>query len=298
MRVPLAARIRTRLDNRPGGIPTVPVQGSSPRPAASPLARPSGLRTLNIAHRGASATAPENTLAAVRGAVQRKSDLVEVDVQRTRDGALVVVHDTDFSRTTDVQRVLPRRAPWQVGDLTLEEVQRLDAGSWKAPRWAGEGVPTLAAVLEVLAGKGVGLQLELKAPWLYPGVVADLVAELRAAPDVHVVVQSFDFAAMRELKARLPEQRVGLLGAPPRENLRALGSWADQLNPHHRAVNEAYVAAVHEAGMECMVWTVDRPKAMRRALACGVDGVITNRPGRFAQVCAEVEARELLPAGV
>lgn len=248
---------------------------------------------LNIAHRGASAVAPENTPAAIRKAVASKADLVEVDVHRTGDGALVVVHDTDFSRTTDAKRVLPRRAPWRAGDLTLEEVQLLDAGSWLAPRWAGQRVPTIAAVLDVLAGTGVGLQLELKAPWLYPGIVADLAAELDAASDAHVVVQSFDFTAMKELNTHLPHQRVGLLGAPPRDNLPALGSWADQLNPHHRAVNHAYVGAVHAAGMECMVWTVDRPKAMCRALALGVDGVITNRPTRFGRACAEVEDKEL-----
>ena len=237
----------------------------------------------NIAHRGASAAAPENTLAAVRRAVETGADLVEVDVQRTRDGALVVVHDTTLERTTDAQRVLPGRAPWRVADLTFSELRRLDAGSWKGAAYAGERIPTLQEVLDALRGSPVALQLELKAPRLYPGVVTDLV-DVLATATVPTVVQSFHIASMKALKTRLPAQRVGLLGSPPVDNLPALGSWAAQVNPHHWSVDAAYVAAVHHSGMECLVWTVDRPSAMRRALRLGVDGVITNRPERFARV--------------
>lgn len=251
---------------------------------------------LNIAHRGASAKAPENTLAAVRRAVEHGADLVEVDVQRTRDGALVVMHDTDAVRTTDARRVLPHRGPWRIAELTMGEISRLDAGSWKGRRWAGERVPSLDDVVATLQGTGVGLQLELKAPWLYPGVVADLGAVLGAARDMDVVVQSFDFSAMKELKARRPGQRVGLLGSPPTEHLPALGSWADQLNPHHWVADARLVEEVHRAGMQCMVWTVDRPKAMRRALRAGVDGVITNRPRRLGEVRDESGLRRLVAA--
>src|SRR5919206_4176055 len=86
-----------------------------------------------VAHRGASGQAPENTLAAVRRAVELRVDRVEVDVQRTKDGVPVVIHDTTLARTTDVRRVHPRRAPWLVGDFTLAEIQRLDAGGWYSP---------------------------------------------------------------------------------------------------------------------------------------------------------------------
>lgn len=244
---------------------------------------------LNIAHRGASKKAPENTLAAVRRAVDQGVDRVEVDLQRTRDGALVVIHDSDVVRTTDARAVLPR-GPWRIGDLTLEQIRRLDAGAWKGDAWAGERVPTLQEVLGLLGGTGVGLQLELKVPWLYPGVVGDLAGALDEAWAVDVVVQCFDFSAMKELKTRRPDQRVGLLGTPPLEHLPALGSWADELNPHHWAADAGYVEAIHGAGMQCMVWTVDRPKAMRRALRAGVDGVITNRPRRFGKVLLEESA--------
>jgi glycerophosphoryl diester phosphodiesterase len=251
-------------------------------------------RPLNVAHRGASADAPENTLAAVRRAIDLGADRIEVDVQRSRDGAMVLMHDTTLTRTTNARKVFPLRAPWRVADFTHAELRRLDAGSWKSPAYAGEPIPTLDEVVEVLEQAGAGLLLELKAPELYPGVVSDLRASLEAVPgyvssaaaDHRLVVQSFGFAAMKELKTQLPAVPVGLLGAPPRANLPALASWAHQVNPSHRLVDRSYVDAVHDLGMQCLVWTVNRGPSMRRALRIGVDGVITNRPGLLGQVLA------------
>ena len=99
-----------------------------------------------VAHRGSSGAAPENTLAAVRLALRQKSDVMENDIQRTADGELVIMHDTTLARTTDVEQVFPARAPWNVRDFTLAEIKQLDAGSWFAPEFAGERVPTLARV--------------------------------------------------------------------------------------------------------------------------------------------------------
>ncbi|WP_281259550.1 glycerophosphodiester phosphodiesterase family protein, partial [Streptomyces glaucescens] len=90
-----------------------------------------------IAHRGASAYAPENTLAAVDKAAELGIEWVENDVQRTKDGELVVIHDDSLRRTTDVETVFPDRAPWQVRDFTAAEIARLDAGSWFGPAYAG-----------------------------------------------------------------------------------------------------------------------------------------------------------------
>ena len=243
-----------------------------------------------IAHRGASSEAPENTLAAVRRAVQLGADMVEVDVQRTRDGVLVLMHDATLTRTTDAALVFPDRAPWSVADLAYAELRRLDAGRWMSPRFTGARVPTLVEVLRLLHGTRTGLLLEVKMPHLHPGIVADVVSTLHAVPGVldrsvsdgRLVVQSFDVAAMKEHKTRAPEVPVGLLGAPPRENLPALASWADLVNPHHLGFGRGYVRAVQDHGMRCMVWTVDSRYAMRRALGMGVDGIITNRPAHLS----------------
>ncbi len=242
-----------------------------------PAILPAPARPLAVAHRGASARAPENTLAAVRAGVAAGADLVEVDVQRTRDGALVVLHDPTLGRTTDARRRLRRGAPWNLADLTLAQVRALDAGSWKGPAYAGERVPLLSEVVDTLAGTGVGLLLELKKPGLYPGIAAD-VAHALTGVDLPVVVQSFDVAALKELTTRAPHLPVGVLGQPRREHLPVLATWVDQVNPAYRMLDRGYVAAVQEAGMSCLTWTVDRPTALRRALDLGVDGVITNRP--------------------
>ncbi len=259
-------------------------------------------RSLNVAHRGASSEAAENTLAAVGRALELGADMVEVDVQRTSDGALVLMHDTTLVRTTNAREVFPGRAPWRVGDFTYEELMRLDAGSWKSDELAGERIPTLTEALALIHRGRSGLLLELKAPELYPGIVSDLVATLQALPGCvepalaagRLVVQSFGFAAMKELKTQAPAVPVGLLGAPARANLPALSTWADQVNPSHFSVDRSYVDQVHRLGMDCLVWTVNRGPAMRRALRLGVDGVITNRPDLLART---LDARQrVIPA--
>lgn len=254
----------------------------------------------HIAHRGASGLAPENTLAAITHAVQLGCDLVEVDVQRTRDRVLVLLHDPDLARTTDVAAVLPGRAPWRVGDLTYHELLRLDAGSWFSSAYAAERIPTLEQAIDLLRRTDTGLLLEVKRPARHPGIEADVAAALArfpgfvrsAAAERRLVVQSFDHGAMRRFSRLRPDVPVGLLGRPPVRRLARVSRWASQVNPSHRVVTQAYVAAVQAVGMECLVWTVDRPDDMRRMLDLGVDGVITNRP----DVLARTTSPDLLPA--
>jgi len=243
---------------------------------------------LTIAHRGASAYAPENTLAALRTAIEMRCDLAEVDVQRTRDGVLVLVHDTDLTRTTGSRKA--------VADLTYPQLLRLDAGSWFSPVYAGEPIPTLEQALDVLDGTGTGLLLEVKHPARYPGIAADIARTLRArrgyVESGQCIVQSFDHAVMRDVARLLPEVPIGLLGHPPVRRLPALATWASHINPRHRRATPAYVDAVHAAGMSCLVWTADRAGDMQRAIECRVDGVITNRP----DVLQRVMSKQMVPA--
>ena len=230
--------------------------------------------------------APENTLAAVRAAIDVGATAVEIDVHRSRDGALVVMHDCTLARTTDVERHLPGRGPWRVADLTSDEIARLDAGGWHDEEYAGERVPLLREVLELLRGSGTGLLLEVKKPELYPGIEADLVTELRSVPGYlpaalwnrSLVVQSFDHRSMARFKQIAADVPVGLLGTLPRRRLAQAATWADQVNPRHRGLTASYVTAVHDAGLSCHAWTVDRPADLARVVGLGVDGVITNRP--------------------
>ena len=240
-------------------------------------------QVLAIAHRGASAYAPENTLAALRAAVELGCDLAEVDVQRTRDGVLVLTHDAELTRTTGCRR--------QVGELTHRELERLDAGAWFSPAYAGERVPTLEQALDALCGTGTGLLLEIKQPALHPGIAVDVARALRGH-EGRVVVQSFDHDVMRDFSRLDTGRPVGLLGHPSLRRLSHLAGWASMVNPRHRRATPAYVDAVHDAGLDCYVWTVDRDADIRRALELGVDGVISNRPDAVQRALAD----RLVPA--
>ncbi|MEU9121264.1 glycerophosphodiester phosphodiesterase family protein [Streptomyces sp. NPDC048506] len=250
-------------------------------------AGPGTAAALVIAHRGASHDAPENTLAAVDAARRRGLIWVENDVQRTKDGRLVVIHDTTLERTTDAARVFPGRAPWRVGDFTAAEIARLDAGSWFGRRFAGERIPTLAAYLRRLDHNGQRLLLEIKAPERYPGIEPEVVRELRARgwlDRAHVrgrlVVQSFSPACVKTVHALVPQVRTGVLGAPDAAALARYALFADQINPRQSALSSRWLAAVHRLRgphgrrLEVYVWDVAKNTNARSLRARGVDGVI------------------------
>lgn len=267
------------------------VAGTAGAAAQEPAAGSAAAEADVIAHRGASADAPENTLPAVRLGARVKSDFVEIDVQRSSDGHLVVIHDTTLARTTDVEDRYPTRAPYNVSDFTLEEIRTLDAGSWFSPGFAGTGIPTLSEVLDALNGRA-GLLLEVKSPALYPGIAADLAAELDQRGWLaangnadRLIVQSFDWGFMKSFHDLAPNVPAGLLGGPPSaEQMAELSSWADQINPSHTRVTAGFVEAVHRYGMETYPYTVDDSGRMRELLALGVDGIITNRPADLLDV--------------
>lgn len=215
-----------------------------------------------IAHRGASRDAPENTLAAVDAAHRRGLIWVENDVQRSKDGRLVVLHDATLERTTDAAKVFPGRAPWRVGDFTAAEIARLDAGSWFGGRFAGERVPTLAAYLRRLERNGQRLLLEIKAPEKYPGIEAQVLRELRVAgwlDRAHVrsrlVVQSFSVRCVRTVHERAPQVRTGILGAPGVGLLPRYARFADQINPRNpRSVHAGWRPCTGCAGRTGARW--------------------------------------------
>ncbi|MFR9675194.1 glycerophosphodiester phosphodiesterase [Streptomyces sp. TR06-5] len=259
-------------------------------PAAAD-ARPDGRPPVVVAHRGASAYAPENTLAAVDEAAAREVTWVENDVQRTRDGALVVLHDTTLERTTDVEEVFPDRAPWRLADFTLAEVEKLDAGSWFAEDYAGIRIPTLRQYLRRVEANGQNLLLELKRPDLYPGIVRQTLRELaeegwldRSHRVERLIVQSFDADAVRTVHDRAPALTTGYLGTPKAAALGRYARFTDRINPRWSTVDAAYVRAVHALKgahgrpLQVWTWTVDDAATARRMAERGVDGIISNRP--------------------
>ncbi|KAK1178417.1 glycerophosphodiester phosphodiesterase family protein [Streptomyces sp. NBS 14/10] len=247
--------------------------------------------TVTVAHRGASAYAPENTLAAVDAADDLGITWVENDVQRTKDGELIVMHDTTLNRTTDVEEVFPDRAPWKISDFNLDEIQQLDAGSWFSPKFAGEGVPTLEDYLDRVEHNHQKLLLELKAPELYPDIERQTLRELRRAGWLdrrHVqhklIVQSFGADAVKQVHDLRPDVKTGFLGTPAVEDLETYAEFADQINPSYKTIDADYVDAVHEVDgahgrpFEVYAWTVNDAQTAVEVAHMGVNGIITNNP--------------------
>lgn len=240
--------------------------------------RPGG-RALAVAHRGASREAPENTLAAFRCALDAKSPAVECDVQRTRDGRLVVIHDQTLDRTTDGRG--------SVAALTFEELRRFDAGSWFGPAFAGERVPSLDEVLDLVRGRAFVL-LEIKnGPLFYEGIEPQVAEALhRHGMADAALVMSFDHPAVRTMRAVAPEVATAIIYSARLVDPAgaARGAEADALCPGWGLVTAGVVADAHEAGLGVFPWTIDEEAAMRRCLAWGADGVTSNDVRLLARV--------------
>nr|WSX52456.1 glycerophosphodiester phosphodiesterase family protein [Streptomyces sp. NBC_00974] len=243
------------------------------------------------AHRGASAYAPENTLEAIDLALRLGFAWVENDVQRTKDGELVVIHDDTLSRTTDVEQVFPGRKPWRVKDFTAEEIRRLDAGSWFGPEFAGARVPTLREYMNRVQRNRQRLLLEIKKPEIYPGIEEQtlrVLAETGWLDENHVsrrlVVQSFSADSVRLVHELRPDLVTAFLGTPPVADLPRYARFADRINPWYTTIDDDWVAAVHGLrgahgkAMEVDTWIVDDAETARKVRDMGVDGIITNKP--------------------
>lgn len=241
-----------------------------------------------IAHRGNAVAAPENTMAAFRSALEAGADGVEFDVQLSRDGVPVVIHDERLDRTTSGHG-------W-VADATAEELGRLDAGSWFDPAWAKEGVPTLEQVLALLAPTRVQLHVELKTSRVpYPGLVPKVIAALDAAgllaggPGApRAVLSSFrhpTLAESRGLEQRLP--------CAPLTYAALVEPWAyarqhdfQALHMVAHTIDTELVRRAAAGGLAVRAYTVDDPKEAQRLMALGVDGIITNNPAHLLKVRA------------
>jgi len=244
-------------------------------------------------HRGAPGLAPENTLAAFRKAIELGVDALEMDLQVTRDGEVVVIHDETLDRTTDGRG--------SIADLTLEEVKRGDAGAKFAPAFRGERVPTLREVIHLVKAGGndrVRLSLEIKFARGLEGKPEDIeervLAVLQAAGFVgRVTVQSFHHpspAKMKRLDPRIPTGLlVGSRNVPPDPVARVREFQADYYAPEYRLVTADLVQTLHRAGIPLVIWTVNDTAEVRRLIGLGVgslsgDGMISDYPDRVLAV--------------
>lgn len=278
-------------------------------------------RKTNVAHRGASAYAPEHTLAAYKLALEMKADFVEQDLAITKDGVLVCIHDPVLERTTNVEELYPDRATmvtwegkttrsWFVNDFTLAEIKRLDAGSWFDPKFAGERIPTFDEAVALVKGKA-GMFPELKTPEVYEGRPVDFEKLVAAALDKHglrgpnadaktpIILQTFNAQTAKKLAAMKIGVPVVLLlnnGATvdSADKLRAWKGIVQGFGPAKAIVqgNPDLVKWAHAEGMTVTPYTF-RQAAVGRGFAdvraemdhflytLGVDGLFTDNPDRF-----------------
>ena len=285
----------------------------------TPMAGQSPQTKILVAHRGASAYAPEHTIPAYELAIAQGADFVEQDLAVTKDGVLVCVHDLTLERTTDVEAVFPDRfvdvkvgpgagRHWLVNDFTLDEIKRLDAGSWFDKKFAGARIPTFQEAIDLVRGRA-GLYPELKDPEFYGqrGVRPErLFAEilqrngLLVDSGTPVILQSFDETTLQKAARDIPQvPRVFLVepkdaaGLDTAEKVREIARWATGLGPSKVIVanQPALVKWAHQAGLSVTPWTFRsgttggyasvREEMSHFLYTLGVDALFTDNPDQF-----------------
>jgi glycerophosphoryl diester phosphodiesterase len=231
-------------------------------------------RTLVFGHRGAKAYAPMNTLPSFELALEQVADGIELDVRLTRDGAMVIMHDDQVDATTDGEG--------HVRDLTLAEIQALDAGAWFDEKFRGTRVPTLDEVFETV-GKRTRINVEIKAEAIrVEGIetqVADAIQRHNLARSV--IISSFNPLTLRRFRRAMPEVLIGFLYSPetlPFVPHLMIGLPHEAKNPYHEMIDAAYMRWAKAAGYRVNTWTVNDAARAVQLRDLGVDCIITDAP--------------------
>lgn len=250
------------------------------------------MNNLCVAHRGFSSIAPENTMAAFLMAMERPEvQWMELDVQLSRDGVPVVIHDFSVERTTN-GKGLVRETDWA-------DLQRLDAGAWKNKSYKGERIPALSELLDRSCGR-VRLNIELKTQGdMYPGLPAAVIHEVRKRHMQNdVVITSFEPAALIEVKKLAPEIQTGLIiDARPGDLLTALRQMnCTFLSIGYTNVDKSLMNEMRSAGIRVMAWTVDDKTIMKKLAAVDPELMLcTNRPDVWELAFQETSSRFFRP---
>jgi glycerophosphoryl diester phosphodiesterase len=227
-----------------------------------------------FAHRGASNSAPENTIAAFRLAISQKADAIELDAKCTSDGQIVIIHDQTVDRTTN--------GTGKVGELPLVAINELDAGGWFHSEYSGEAIPTLDEVFETL-GSQIFINIELTnyaSPTDHlPQKVVQII--LHHGLENQVLLSSFNPLALRRAHSFAPQIPLGLLSLPGFQGIWArsfLGNFVPHqaFHPHVNDANTGFIEKFHRKEKRVHVWTVNSAEDMQRLFHAGVDGIFTD----------------------
>lgn len=232
-----------------------------------------------IAHRGASAYYPENTMAAFRGAVEMNAEMIELDIMLSKDGVPVVFHDAMLNEHTS--------GTGELKNFTLKELRELDAGSWFDSAYSDQKIPTLDEVLEFASGK-IALNIEIKTEAVSDDVrggVEEKCLELvkKHSMEHHVLFSSFDYRAIAHLKELAPDMPAAILYEKsqsndmlPSELIKKYN--ADAFNCSYRQLNTKRFKDIRKHNLPVFIYTVDEQARMRRLLDMKVSGIFTNKP--------------------
>ncbi len=233
-----------------------------------------------IAHRGYSGVSPENTLSAFANAIDIGADMIELDVQLTSDGQVVVFHDNDLLRVTGCEGA--------IADYSLEELKWMDAGIWFDPDFEGEKIPTLAEVLELVRGSDLSIYLELKDIGDVEGFEEAVLNVVRKYDmQDRCIMASFQYEYLRHFKEL--DESIQVLFNTSSESLTLTEEFpADYYGLNAEMITADMVEAIHNTGRQAYAWTVNTPVQMLNVVAMGVDGVVTNYPG-LAKVALQPE---------
>jgi len=233
-------------------------------------------KPLIIAHRGASAHAPENTLAAFRLAAEQGAGAIELDVKLSRDGEVVVMHDHSLKRTTG--------KPGEVNQFTLRELKELDAGRHFSDQFRGERIPTLGEVFKTI-GKSLLINVELTNYTTPRDCLVEKVADIVGEMSMEEVVffSSFRRGNLKKIRQLLPECPTAILASPGIAGL-VNRSWIGRevapkiVHPHFLTATPEYIQHEHQKGRRVHVWTVNDPGVMRSLFRLKIDGIFTDDP--------------------
>jgi glycerophosphoryl diester phosphodiesterase len=232
-----------------------------------------------IAHRGASRAAPENTLAAMRKAIEYGADYAECDVFQTKDGKLVLFHDQELERTTGKTGMI-----WE---YTLAELKEMEVGSWFNEEFRGEPIPTLREVIHLVKGK-MKLNIEVKVSGEDPEIARNVVDVIRSENmGDECMVTSFEKSVIVDVKQMASELRTGYIFDEEHPPDIFEGEW-EYVCSKHNIVDRAFVRKARQKGKKVFVWTVDSPQVMKKMIDVGVDGIITDVPDVLKQVITSI----------
>ena len=243
------------------------------------------IETEITAHRGSSRTAPENTIPAIEAAVEEMADSVEIDVQMTADGVVVLGHDASLKRVAGVNR--------SIASMTFEELEKLDVGSWFSSEYAGTRIPSLSEVLELCSQK-TGLNIEIKYVGKnseLPEKTAEMVREY--GMENQCVITSTNLSYLKRVKEALPEIRTGYIISAAYGNFYSSED-VDFISIRSGFVTSALMQNAHEQGKAVYAWTVNTKSELERLTLLGVDGIITDRPVLAREIVYREEATESL----